>query len=247
MIGTSLPEYVFIRTSILGLRAITPFSIFYCSISIADPPRSPFRKLLLAWAIVETAFFVLVYFPRKRALQAAANHPPPLSRDERKELFWRCWDKIPNPEYYLSKWFLGAKTQDIRRENVKDFYRWALLNQGARVGGLKDDEVEAFAEEEEELEGYAEGIETLLGRKLEPGRGTAKCLRLTIDEVKISHRPFLWYMVRLFVLPFWLASANALGRLLDSSILSQPRIFATTIFFCTAHLSGRPLPSSLFA
>jgi hypothetical protein len=196
MIGTSLPEYVFVRIGIFGLRAITPLSIFYCAFSIAEPPSSAAGRFLLTWSIIETSFWLLVYLPRKRALQAEAKHPPPLDKEERKELFWRCWDKIPNPEYYLSRWFLGARSVDIKRENVKDFFRWALLNKGDRVGELKADEIEVIQEEEDELDGYVDGIQTLLGRSLEGGRGRAKALRLTVDGVGMRHRPFLWYCVR---------------------------------------------------
>jgi hypothetical protein len=196
MIGTSLPAYLFIRASIFGLRAITPLSIFYISFSIADPPSSSAGKSLLSYCVIETAFWLLAYFPRKRSLQAVAQHPPPLDREERKALYWKCWDKIPNPEYYISKWFLGAKPQEIRRENVKDFFRWALLNKGDRKGELKAEEVETFQEEEEELDEYVDGVQTLLRRTIEPGRGPAKCLRLTVDEVKMRHRPLLWYLVR---------------------------------------------------
>lgn len=49
--------------------------------------------------------------------------------------------------------------------------------------------------EDEELEEYVERFETLLGRKLDPGRGNAVPLRLTIDEVKMLHRSLLWYLV----------------------------------------------------
>jgi hypothetical protein len=138
----------------------------------------------------------LVYVPRKRSLQAAAQHPPLLDRDGRRELFWKCWDKIPHPEYYLSKWFLDADPRDVKRENVKDFFRWALLNKGGRKGDVKAEEVELLESEEEELNEYVDGIQTLLARPLEPGRGKAKCLRLTVDEVRMKHRPLIWYLVR---------------------------------------------------
>ncbi|KAK2470050.1 hypothetical protein H9L39_18198 [Fusarium oxysporum f. sp. albedinis] len=32
------------------------------------------------------------------------------------------------------------------------------------------------------------------GRKLEPGRGNAKCLRLTLDKVEMLHRSLTWYL-----------------------------------------------------
>ena len=49
--------------------------------------------------------------------------------------------------------------------------------------------------DDEELEEYVDKFEMLLGRKLDPGRGKAVPLRLTIDEVKMLHRSLLWYLV----------------------------------------------------
>jgi hypothetical protein len=201
MIGTSVTEYIFIRICILALRAITPVSIFYCSLSIADPPRHPFTRFLLGWAILETVFWLLVFLPRKRTLQARASHPSPLPREQRQELFWKCWDRIPNPEYYLSKWFMGARSWEIRRDNVSEFFAWALLNHGEEDKAKKEEEEEEAdiarrGEVEKELNEYVDGVQTLLGRPIEAGRGSAKSLRLTIDEVKMLHRPVVWYLVR---------------------------------------------------
>ncbi|KAF5680537.1 hypothetical protein FDENT_8359 [Fusarium denticulatum] len=47
---------------------------------------------------------------------------------------------------------------------------------------------------DDELEEYIEQLEELLGRKLEPGRGDAKCLRMTLDKVEMLHRSLTWYM-----------------------------------------------------
>ncbi|KAH7070000.1 hypothetical protein BKA63DRAFT_93011 [Paraphoma chrysanthemicola] len=199
MLDNTLANYAFIRTVIFGFRAVTPLSIFYVSFCIAEPPQTPFRRFLLVWSLIETAFWTLVYIPRKRALQADAQHPPSLTKDERKELYWKCWDKIPHPEYYVSRWFLGAKATDIRRDNVREFYEWALMNRGEESDEAKtrrmQENPDECREEEEELDSYVDGTETLLGRKLEPGRGSAKSLRLTVDAVNMSHRPVLWYLI----------------------------------------------------
>jgi hypothetical protein len=206
MIENTLPKYLLMRTCILGFRAITPFSIFWVSFSIAEPPHTAFRRFLLTWSIIETGFWLLVYLPRKRTLQASAQHPQPLEKEERKELFWRCWDKIPYPEYYISRWFLGARPGEVRRENVREFFAWALLNRGTESDEERRKRRQAHPEdsnaEERELNEYADGIETMLGRKLEPGWGGAKSLRLTIDEVNMLHRPFVWYMVRVLILRY---------------------------------------------
>lgn len=111
-------------------------------------------------------------------------HPPTSSREKRRELFQLCHESIIDPERYLSKWFKEAPIAEIRRENVKDFFGWAFLNQPSH--GLLEDE---------ELEEYVDKMESLLGRKLQPGRGNAISLRLTVDRVKMLRRSLLWYMV----------------------------------------------------
>ena len=49
--------------------------------------------------------------------------------------------------------------------------------------------------DDEELEEYVDRFETLLGRKLALGRGSAVPLRLTLDKVNMLHRSLLWYLV----------------------------------------------------
>lgn len=184
MIGTSTLEYVFIRASIACLRAITPLSILYCGFCVVYPPRSTFPRVLAAWAAVETTFYSLVYLPRRRYLQRPARHPTLLNREHRQLLFQRCYQTIPNPERYLTNWFLGSPLSEIKQENIKDFFRWAFLNTG-----------DFDASDNEELERYVDGVEELLGRQIGPGRGRATCLRLTIDRVDMMHRSFTWYMI----------------------------------------------------
>jgi hypothetical protein len=68
MIGHSRPEYVFIRIAILALRLIAPLSIFYLVVSYRAAAFlwSPF---LGVYAVVEAAFFLNVYLPRRFYLQ----------------------------------------------------------------------------------------------------------------------------------------------------------------------------------
>jgi len=91
---------------------------------------------------------------------------------------------VPDPQRYLSKWFLDAPASEIKRENVKDFLRWAFLNKA-----------EIDATDEEELDEYVQGLEKLVGRQFEAGRGEAKCLRLSLDRVDMLHRSLTWYTV----------------------------------------------------
>ncbi|KAF4984800.1 hypothetical protein FZEAL_91 [Fusarium zealandicum] len=182
MVGTSTWDYVFIRSSIILLYLVAPLSIVYSLVN--SLVRLPFNlpRVLEVWLALETAFYLLIYLPRKAYLQRAATHPTATSSEERRNLFWRCHGNIPDPERFLSKWFLDAPAKEIKRENVKEFYRWAYLNTAERDPAY-DEEVEYCVGE----------MENLLGRKFEPGRGNAKCLRLTLDKVEMLHRSLTWY------------------------------------------------------
>ncbi len=187
MIGTSLWEYVFIRSCIFFLHSIAPLSLLYTVVVVFLRPTSyRFPLYLEAWILAETAFFTLVYLPTNYYLQHAATHPTPLSRDGRRKLFKMCHETVPDPEQYLSKWFKNARASEIKRDNVKEFFCWAFLNKA-----------ESEPKDDEELEEYVASMEKLLGRTLESGRGNAECLRLTLDKVDMLHRSLTWYMVRL--------------------------------------------------
>ena len=184
MIGTSISEYVFIRVCIAGLRVITPLSILYCICLPVISRRSRLPLWIGVWPIAETVFFLLFYLPRRWILQRPAMYPQTFPQPMRKALFNRCAEHVPNPEHYLTKWFKDAPLSEIRRENLKEFYRWSLLNTG--VANPTDDL---------ELEGYVQKFEEYTGHKLEPGYGKARPIRLTLDKVDMVHRPLAWYLV----------------------------------------------------
>lgn len=199
MINNSLPTYLFIRTSIFALRAITPLSILYI---IARPfifPIGGYLRLLPLdiYAAAETAFFIFAYLPLKALSQRPAVHPPLVPKDERRTLFTRCISTTRDFGPYLRRWFRDAETEEIRGENVKEFFAWAFLNEGTArdVGVIKGQEI-IDEEDEAELDRYVNELESAMGMKLEKGYGSAKPLRLTMDEVRMAHRPFVWYMVR---------------------------------------------------
>jgi hypothetical protein len=191
MIGTSLLEYIFIRGCIIGLQSVAPLSIIYCSAwllfrlteihlpAVIDIPL-PFKL----WTLAEVIFYGFVNLIYREKLQYEALHPAAPTRPERNELFHRCNQSIPNIDAYLEKWFLGASKHEIKRDNVKDFFLWAFFNRDGPPG--KDND---------ELEEYINATESLHGIKIQEGRGNAVCLRLTIDDVCMSHRSILWYLV----------------------------------------------------
>jgi hypothetical protein len=74
MIGTSLPEYVFIRTSITLLRLVAPISFIYVAYLLAAWPAARWQALLGGYAVVEVLFYTLVYLPRRFSLQTVRFH-----------------------------------------------------------------------------------------------------------------------------------------------------------------------------
>lgn len=191
MIGTSIAEYIFIRGCVLFLHNIAPASLLYCVLLLypLPTPLSNYRlpPYVETWLVAEAAFFTIFFLPYKYHLQRPAVHPQLPSREERAKLFKRCNNTVEDPEKYLSQWFLGAEEGHIKRENVKEFVRWAFLNAG---------QAENEDEDEDEVEGYVNAMEKLLGREIPSGKGSAKSLRLTVDKVDCLHRSLLWYLVR---------------------------------------------------
>jgi len=188
MIGTSRSELTFIRVCIFFLHYLAPASVAYCILLVAlygfEATTYRFPLFVETIAFAETAFYFLVYTPYRIYLQREAIHPPQLDRAQREELFTKCHNNIPDIEAYLRKWFLGAPLEEIKKDNLKDFFLWAFFDRGGAPG--KDDE---------ELEEYVKETEELLGRKIQPGRGNAKALRLTLDNVDMLHRSLTWYFV----------------------------------------------------
>ena len=120
MIGNSSWEDVFIRVCIFLLRYVAPTSALACvAILIIYPPNYHIPLVIEIWAVTESLFLLLVFFPRDLMLQLAASQPEVIPRDKRRELFRRCSDTIEDPERYLSLWHRGALQADIKRENVK--------------------------------------------------------------------------------------------------------------------------------
>lgn len=183
MIGTSSLDFVLIRACILALQGIVLLSIVYSLLPLHFLLHLQAPAVIEKWMHLEAAFYILIYLPRRAYLQAAARHPPLFSRAERRALFRRCHDNIPDPERYLRKWFRDAPISEIKRDNVDEFLRWAFFNG------------HAGPEHNDELGEYLRLTEELLGRKLEPGRGRATCLRLTLDKVDMLHRSLVWYAI----------------------------------------------------
>ncbi|KAH7018511.1 uncharacterized protein B0I36DRAFT_40106 [Microdochium trichocladiopsis] len=191
MIGTSLPELIFIRISITFLRYTTPLIFAFLALHVLVQPASLlvttwYNRSLLAYAGLDALYYLAVWLPYKRRLRRDARYPPPMPRAERRRLLKKCLDNMPDPEHYLRMWFLGAPDDEIRRENVREFLLWAFLDKGPERE--TEDDVD-------EVDEYVRLVEEEMHRTFAPGRGAAKCLRLTIDAVETTYRTMAWYFI----------------------------------------------------
>ncbi|GLB05105.1 hypothetical protein AtubIFM57258_011136 [Aspergillus tubingensis] len=103
-----------------------------------------------------------------------------------EQLFESCHANVPNLERYLSRWLMVSEAEFIRRDNVKDFIRWAFFTPGYVQ--------ERDQQNEGEVETYVTEIEKLTGRELPPGRMDVKSLGQLLNEAGGSHRSLLCFL-----------------------------------------------------
>ncbi|KAJ3871472.1 hypothetical protein F5051DRAFT_362537 [Lentinula edodes] len=224
MLGQSLPEYIFILSSISLLRLVAPLSFLYLSYCLYTKSITPWWLFL--FALLEACFYLFVYRPRKSALQKSIYTPPPLTRAQRHALFLRCSKPIAGSRYPLG-WFTSP---NIKRQNVVEWILWALFSATPET---------AQESWEEEIEEYVKKVEELLGMKLEQGRVDAtSALRLTLDPVKMVHRPLIWYLVVALVDLITSLKLHLMGFTHYSS--NPSRIFPPRLF----HIFTTPSPSA---
>ncbi|KAF8550891.1 hypothetical protein OG21DRAFT_1418930 [Imleria badia] len=190
MIGKSIPEYIFITTTITALRLIAPLSALYVAWTLLvpapahlDPKWTLLYSCFLIYASLEAAFFVCVYLPRRYHLQKAANHPR-LSREERQALFQRCSENLRSADA-TSGWFFQSRA--VQKENILEWLLWCLFSTSMNA---------SWEEWEDEIAQYLAAIENILGQALPDGyNNDTPCMRPTLDPVRMLHRPLLWYLI----------------------------------------------------
>jgi hypothetical protein len=68
MIGKGVKDYILIRMVISGFRLIAPISFLYLAVSFYRN-KFPVSTWLGLYAILEAAFYLLVYLPRSHHIQ----------------------------------------------------------------------------------------------------------------------------------------------------------------------------------
>lgn len=90
---------------------------------------------------------------------------------------------LGDPGKFFNRWLMVTQNDHVKRENVKDFIRWAFFHP------------EQVQELEPEVEAYIRDMEKLLGKELPSGKTNAKGLGPMLHEVDPLHRSLLWYTV----------------------------------------------------
>lgn len=177
-------RYVKIRGFAHLLNAVGRISVVYCACALFLPSWLRLPRLLELYLLAETIFYAASKLYRHFYIQREALHPAPPSAEQRRQLFDHCLETTTDYDAYISKWFLGARVTDLKREDIKIFLRWAFFSLA-----------EVDPEYEDEVEVYTEEFEARTGIEFKPGYSGAKSLRLTVEPVYALHRSLLWYQV----------------------------------------------------
>jgi hypothetical protein len=76
-----------------------------------------------------------------------------------------------------------SKVEHIKRDNIKDFIRWAFFNPKYAE--------EQQEQQEKEVKTYTREVEELIGRTLPPGKTEVKHLRQCLHKLNLSHQSLL--------------------------------------------------------
>lgn len=177
----------FIRASVIFFRSITPLCVLHCVLYLTGfAPAFNAYGVALRFELItipETLFYLVVYLPKRYAFQRPAPEGTGLSRQERLQLFQKCWASVSDMDLFIQTWFRGAPMHAIKKENVKDWFAWGFLNK------FSDFDADA-----DEIEDYITATEKILGKKFGQGRGPHQPLRPTVDAINIQHRPLSYYI-----------------------------------------------------
>ena len=181
MLQNTWPQYILIRAVIIFFQWLGPCFLGYTTWTIASAwPEWPNITWFRAWSTAESAFFIFFLWYRKH-LQRETVHPPLRSQKQRKALFAKVRREVYDPDKFFSGWFRGAKPEDIGREEMRQFLNWSFWDG------------RATSADDKEIEYYLNKVEAMMRKPFQPGWGTAKSLRLTLDPIDMECRTLTWY------------------------------------------------------
>lgn len=140
----------------------------------------PIHPVLLTVCLLEGLFYAFSLWYAQFVVQAAAIHPPLRTRDERMRLFNKVRAEVHDFGPFIRGWFSGGSLEDIGLDEMRKWLDWAFWEGRAGEGKEKGDD--------EEIEGYIQRIEQLVGKSFQAGAGKARALRLTLDPIATEPR-----------------------------------------------------------
>lgn len=189
LLGQSTAEYALIKAIIYTFRYLGLICLiyFYLALSIGGVRwiSHPVSITIETIGAIEILFYLFWFLPYRHYLhKQRPAFPPPLTREERQTLFYKSLAVTPDIELFAKQWMCGANLEDLRRENLKEWFLWALFDREGPPGA-----------DDEELEEYVEAVEEALGRNLRSGWGPVESLRLNFQRFDVSHRSLAYYCV----------------------------------------------------
>ncbi|KAG8162251.1 hypothetical protein KVR01_008016 [Diaporthe batatas] len=191
ILNNTWPQYLAVRLLILFMRDLGLLCIGYFFtvfalggvVAIAHPVSIIIESL----GAIEILFYLFFFLPYRFIIQTFRPYkPPPLTRAERAELFYKAAGLIPDVESFVRKWTNNAHLADIRIDNVKEWLLWALFE----IEDMRSIDIDTH----KELDSYIEYVQQVIGLELKPGRGAAEPLRLSFDPIYVEHRSLVYYL-----------------------------------------------------
>lgn len=107
-----------------------PSSVLSLSFRLANSIRHFVLRMLRVWAAAEAAFLVIMKLRQKHLAQR--TRAPPIPRQLRDRNADRIFKTLQNPhtdsspEDFISGWLRDAKHEDIKRDNILEFFAGSL-------------------------------------------------------------------------------------------------------------------------
>lgn len=149
--------------------------------------RSELMRIFQYWAMAELAFAVYRFFEYQRVNTELIRNPIPEGEEVRVllERILSLRDDV-NAREFLSGWFLGCPTENIKRGNMIEFLSYAFYHRSfGELSSSHRAEIEGHLERAEEAwglsfpEGYEEGLE-FMAHNREPLRAVHHPLALYV-------------------------------------------------------------------
>ncbi|TPX58854.1 hypothetical protein PhCBS80983_g02821 [Powellomyces hirtus] len=145
-------------------------------------------SLLTLWMVIETLWFPYHHFTANRLRARRLPAHVAKSPEDRKRLYERCLEALGDHDAVkisISGWFFGAPIATIRRGNLRLWLAWAMFDsEPVDLSDSEMDEIEVFID----LTERASAVSFLQGHDR-----NVNCMRLTIDDMQMFHRPFIYY------------------------------------------------------